>query len=345
MTVLAAAAPFEVAGLGQHLAQIVDELTREGELERYYASAVKVGDPRGETIEIPSLRWLFSYTPLRFSEAGQTFVGGELFGRAVAARLTRSEVFHTFSCHALPSLRKARALGCHELRLESPSVHINQVRRQQEKAGRICGIAQGWTSAALQRRTLREYEMADTIFVASQLAYESFINEGVPAKKLRRRELRVDPRFRPGPPLLDDDVFRIVAVGSLSVLKGTPLLLEAFSRLRAPKAELTLVGGWGTRAMRQLVQSHMRRDSRIRQIVGDPLPYLQRSDVCVHPSFTDGFGYAPMEALACSVPVIVTDQTGMKEHVREGGNGWIVPAGSWRAILDRLEALAMHSRS
>jgi len=46
-----------------------------------------------------------------------------------------------------------------------------------------------------------------------------------------------------------------------------------------------------------------------------------------------------MEAIACGVPVIVTENTGMKEYVKEGVNGYIVPTGSYKAILERLEYL------
>lgn len=345
MTVIAGAAPYGVAGVGQHLAQIVEEARAAGNLSRYYASAIQNNDSQGRAIEIPALKWLFRYTPLRFSEAGQIYVAGELFARAVAARLHQSDVFHTFSYHALQSLREARSLGCRELRLESASVHVNRVCRQQESARRTCGISEGWASAALQRRAVGEYELADSIYVSSQLAHDSFIQEGVPAERLRRRHLRVDPRFQPGPLRTDDGVFRIVAVGSLSVLKGTPTLLEAFARLKTQHAELIFVGGWGTRAMRRLVQSHLHRDSRIQHLPGDPLTCLQRANVCVHASFTDGFGYAPMEALACRVPVIVTDQTGMKEHVREGENGYVVPAGSVEALTARLEHLLRNPKA
>jgi glycosyltransferase involved in cell wall biosynthesis len=105
---------------------------------------------------------------------------------------------------------------------------------------------------------------------------------------------------------------------------------------RNPDIELTLVGGYGSRAMRRHVERAMAADRRIRRCPGDPLPHLQRADVLVHPSFQEGFGYAPMEALACDVPVIVTADTGMKEHVEPGGNGWVVPTGSAEAIADRL---------
>jgi glycosyltransferase involved in cell wall biosynthesis len=66
---------------------------------------------------------------------------------------------------------------------------------------------------------------------------------------------------------------------------------------------------------------------------------LQRSDVLIHPSYEDGFGYAPVEALATGVPAIVTEDTGMKEYVVPGQNGFIVPTGSVDAVVTALEHL------
>ncbi len=91
--------------------------------------------------------------------------------------------------------------------------------------------------------------------------------------------------------------------------------------------------------MRCYLQEKLRQDSRISIGPDDPLPHLQRANVYVHPSFTDGFGYAVAEAMACGTPVIVTDETGMKEHVQEGANGFVVPCGNSQAIRDRLELL------
>jgi glycosyltransferase involved in cell wall biosynthesis len=59
--------------------------------------------------------------------------------------------------------------------------------------------------------------------------------------------------------------------------------------------------------------------------------------VFVHPTYEDGFGYAPMEALACGVPVIATKDTGMKEYIRDGENGYIIPSGVVPPIRERLE--------
>src|SRR2546421_11033086 len=91
--------------------------------------------------------------------------------------------------------------------------------------------------------------------------------------------------------------------------------------------------------MRRFMEEWQRREPRLQVAPGDPLMHLQRANVYVHPSFQEGFGYAPMEALARDVPVIVTEDTGMKEHVEPGRNGWVVPTGSVEAIVDRVEAM------
>jgi glycosyltransferase involved in cell wall biosynthesis len=71
---------------------------------------------------------------------------------------------------------------------------------------------------------------------------------------------------------------------------------------------------------------------------GDLLPHLQQANVCVHPTDEDRFAYAPIEAIACSIPVTATQDTGMKEYIQKGINGYVVPTGDWEATLERLQA-------
>ena len=187
---------------------------------------------------------------------------------------------------------------------------------------------------------LAEYETADAIHVVSEYARQTFIAEGVAPAKLRAFPVRVDARFNPDVVgRADDRTFRVVYTGALSVVKGVPLLIDAFGRLPR-EAALTLVGGSGTRGMRRYLERAVQRDPRIRIASGDPLPHLSCADVYVHPSYQDGFAYAAAEALACGVPVIVTEDTGAKECVTEGVNGWVVPTGDVDAIHARLEQLA-----
>ena len=60
-----------------------------------------------------------------------------------------------------------------------------------------------------------------------------------------RRTCRFRLASRPGRHALEDAPFRAIYVGSLTVTKGVPVLLDAFRRLRGD-AELILLGGWAT---------------------------------------------------------------------------------------------------
>jgi len=339
--VVSCAAPWLGGGLGRHLAEVVEGARGQGTLCRYFASTVPADDPDGEAVGLWWwLPWVAQYTPVRFSQAWRAYLGSEAFDRAVASRLPLGgETVVGFAGMALHTFRRARQLGYRKLQLESPTAHIARVRWLYDLAYRQYPMERDCIHSRLVRKILAEYVLADEIVVGSEYSRESFLAAGIPGGKIARRTLTVDPRFRPAPEARPDH-FHVLYVGSLTVIKGVPLLLEAFQRVSDPGAQLTLVGGSGSRGMRRLLD-RARQDPRVRVTVGDPLPYLQTASVFVHPSYQDGFGYAPMEALACGVPVIVTTETGMKEHVRDGENGFIVPAGDpgrvWERLMDLKE--------
>jgi glycosyltransferase involved in cell wall biosynthesis len=239
---------------------------------------------------------------------------------------------------SLRSFRKARELGAKHLELVAANTHVHNLRDRHEQARERHGIGDSWLHDALMRKTLREYDVADTIYVHSDYTRQSFLDAGVPAEKLERTYLKVDPRFAPPDRRPDDDTFRVVYVGRVEATKGIPLLLEAFSRLSVPDKQLTLVGGWSTRRMRKYMEGWL-DDPSIRMAPGDPVPHLHDADAFVHPTYEDGFGYAPVEALACGVPVVATEDTGMKEYIREAENGFVVPTGRMDPIVERLEQL------
>jgi glycosyltransferase involved in cell wall biosynthesis len=90
--------------------------------------------------------------------------------------------------------------------------------------------------------------------------------------------------------------------------------------------------------MRRFIERSCAEDARISHGPGDPLEHLQRAALCVHPSYEDGFAYAPAEALACGVPVIVTEDTGMKDLIDAPRNGVIVATGDLGMLSETIEA-------
>jgi glycosyltransferase involved in cell wall biosynthesis len=74
----------------------------------------------------------------------------------------------------------------------------------------------------------------------------------------------------------------------------------------------------------------------------DVRPYLDASDVFVHPSHDEPFGLAIVEAMAMAMPVVACDSGGVPEIVTEGRDGLLVPPRSASALaqaLGRVRAL------
>jgi glycosyltransferase involved in cell wall biosynthesis len=343
MKTFACRASYGSGGLGRHLAELVEDARDRGELAAYYTSEPRAYDPAGRPVREPLAPLLTRWTPIRFSPGRSSDLGFRLFDRAVAKTIEPGDVHVGFSLQSLGTFQAARARGCRELHLISPTCHVDYVREQYREAYRRHPIERPWLNEAQCRRAKLEYELADLIVVASGYVRDSFLAAGFSDEKLLRFDVSAPPRFVPAMPP-DDGIFRVVYVGSLSVAKGTPLLVEAFSELALSDAELWLVGGYGTRGMRRWLEERCAADERIHVGPEDPLPHLQRASVYVHPSYQDGSPYAPLEALASGVPVVVTSETGTKELIEPGVNGCVIASGSVEAIGTAIEGYYEQSR-
>jgi glycosyltransferase involved in cell wall biosynthesis len=130
--------------------------------------------------------------------------------------------------------------------------------------------------------------------------------------------------------------FLVGTVGRLEEQKGQKNLIEAVGRLRREGREVTLlIVGSGRE------EDRLRERAR-REGVGDAvlflgtrrdLPELFRAmDVFAFPSLWEGFPIALLSAMAAGLPVVVTPVGGVPEVVKDGFNGWVVPAGDPAAL-------------
>ena len=67
--------------------------------------------------------------------------------------------------------------------------------------------------------------------------------------------------------------------------------------------------------------------------------YYSAADVFVLQSHSESFGLAPLEAMACGTPVVVSRVGGMKTFVNSGENGYLVP---WRCPESFAQRLDVH---
>jgi len=133
--------------------------------------------------------------------------------------------------------------------------------------------------------------------------------------------------------------------GSLIHRKGIDLLATAFVEVAREFANVRLkVIGDGE--MRESVEQTLRPVRERVEFVGfrdwDQLPEAYASaDVLCVPSRYDGWGLVVPEGLASGLPVIATDRMGAAlEFVENGRNGWLIPAGDQRALVDAMRDAA-----
>ncbi len=66
---------------------------------------------------------------------------------------------------------------------------------------------------------------------------------------------------------------------------------------------------------------------------------FRSADVLLHPSWFEGFGLPPLEAMACGTPAIITDSGGVREYARHDENCLMVPARNPRALAEAVAEL------
>jgi glycosyltransferase involved in cell wall biosynthesis len=143
------------------------------------------------------------------------------------------------------------------------------------------------------------------------------------------------------PPLREP---RLVCVGRLGPEKGQVLLVEAAAALRARgvPVEIVLVGDGPSRVDIERRARELGVGGLI-QLVGwqgsaAVQEWIVRSRALVLPSFAEGIPVVLMEAMALRRPVIATFVGGVPELVRDGENGWLIPAASLPHLVDAMAA-------
>ncbi|AZP17937.1 glycosyltransferase family 1 protein [Streptomyces aquilus] len=109
----------------------------------------------------------------------------------------------------------------------------------------------------------------------------------------------------------------VVCVGRLCRQKGQDVLLRAWEAVleRVPRARLALVGDGPDRdRLRALAPDSV----LFAGAVADSAPWYQAADLVVLPSRWEGMALAPLEAMACGRPVVLTDVDGARESLPPG---------------------------
>jgi glycosyltransferase involved in cell wall biosynthesis len=135
----------------------------------------------------------------------------------------------------------------------------------------------------------------------------------------------------------------IGSVGRFSEEKGYRHLLEAMVevRRRLPGARLALVGYGALEGDLRSRTAGLGLDGIV-TFAGerDSAEVIGAFDVYVQPSLYESQGLAILEAMAAGVPVVASDVGGVRDAVRDGGTGLLVPPADPGALAEAILRLA-----
>ncbi len=220
---------------------------------------------------------------------------------------------------------------------------------EQRLAGSTPAPANYW------RQWHAECELADQVIVNSEWSRNALLEEGVPAFKIRKIPLAVEPHedaahfqrvypsaFNAARPL------RVLFLGQINLRKGAAQLLDAARLLADEPVEFWFVGPKQISA--DLKHENVKWFGAVPRSRVDE--FYRQADVFILPTLSDGFGLTQLEAQSWKLPVIASRFCGAV--VQHGRNGLILEevsaepiAATLRELLcspERLAAMSQESK-
>ena len=259
---------------------------------------------------------------------GRRLYRSPAMGSALAASLSNFDVMHLHSVFLWPTSAAAR-IAC-----------VTGVPYILSPRGMLVDALIRRKARLLKTAWIRLFERANiaaaaAVHMTAQIEADEFGKLGFAARRVAVIPNGIDvpqddapdgPREAPALPAAIK--WRILSLGRLNWKKGLERLIEAMIYVRG--AELVLAGNDEDGYRSRLEQLARRRGvadrvSFVGAIYDERKWDLFRSaDVFVMPSYSENFGVAALEAMACGLPVVVTPEVGLARDIGAAGAGLVV---------------------
>jgi len=200
-----------------------------------------------------------------------------------------------------------------------------------------CAVDHDWLLA--RNRSLAPHlDTADVVLAPSRSAADVMVANGVDATRVRVDENGLPPRRVVPRARRTGAAPRFLFAGGPDPMKGLPVLVDALRRLPAGDWSADLYGASAQALSRAGLGDRVRA---LPAYAPDELEeVLSAHDVLVLPSvMRESHSILTREALAAGLAVVCTDTLGPEEVVRDGVNGFVVPAADPEALAVALRAL------
>jgi len=150
--------------------------------------------------------------------------------------------------------------------------------------------------------------------------------------EIERKRIRKKYKF--------DDRFVLISIGRVVPLKGFQLVIVALSKLSNDYIYVLIGDGEYLEDLRKLAEKKNVMDKIL--FLGEKqnnelYKYLSAADVFVQPTIgNEAFGITLLEAMACNLPVIASNNGGMKEIVKNAQNGFLFKNGDVNDLIGKI---------
>jgi glycosyltransferase involved in cell wall biosynthesis len=136
----------------------------------------------------------------------------------------------------------------------------------------------------------------------------------------------------------------VLFLGKLTPRKRVDVLIDAFASGVGADARLVIAGndmGAGPALVNQVRACGVADRVAFTGLLAaeSRLQALADADVVVYPSADEVFGLVPLEALLVGTPVVVADDSGCGEIIRQIGGGFVVPLGDAAALAEAIRSV------
>ena len=133
-------------------------------------------------------------------------------------------------------------------------------------------------------------------------------------------------------------------LGRLKKYKGVHHVIAAFARVTDKRSTLLIAGAGDYRDALERQAASLDLGERVRFLgrisEAEKLALLRRAWALVFASPKEGWGITNLEAAACATPVVASDSPGIRESVRDGETGYLVPHANEAAMAAAMDRLA-----
>ncbi len=276
----------------------------------------------------------------------------EIWQNLAVSKIEKSDIFH-FMLHGTSPKLIEKAIKYGSIILGEPvnshpdtMIHLLQTEYDHLK---IC--KKNIFSPKTYKYFKEEIQATDYLLTGSSWIKKSFLENGYDEKKIFTIPYGVNlSNFyaltgSSKKEIFEKKDFKVLCVASINPRKGQIYLLEAFKRLNIPNSELILVGAIDP-DMHEILNRYSGFFTHIPFCDHQQLKNIYNSaDVFVLPSIEDGFAYVTTEAMACGLPVIVSENAGSSEIIDHEIDGFVIPPRSVEAIMNHLSFLYRNSEA